>query len=86
MSTTRWILLALALGAAGAYFLFPAEVRSLLGHTPLDFMAPGATRLYRWRDDSGGWHITDQTPADGRPYERLEYPRDTNILPRPDQN
>lgn len=88
MSRSLWILaaLALALGAGAAYYFFPAEVRSVLSGTPLDFMAPGATRLYRWQDDRGDWHVTDQVPTDGRPYETLEYRRDTNILPRPDED
>jgi len=41
------------------------------------------TRLYKWRDASGNWQITDQLPPQGIDYEKLEYREDVNVLPRP---
>lgn len=38
------------------------------------------TTLYRWQDENGHWHVTDQPPAD-RPYEVVEYRSDANVLP-----
>ena len=40
--------------------------------------APGPT-LYRWRDDAGTLHITDQPPA-GRPYEVVKLRDDQNVV------
>lgn len=40
--------------------------------------APGPT-LYRWRDDAGTLHITDQ-PPEGRPYEVVNLRDDQNVV------
>lgn len=39
---------------------------------------PGPT-LYRWRDDAGTLHITDQAPP-GRPYEVVKLRDDQNVV------
>jgi hypothetical protein len=39
--------------------------------------------LFKWRDASGNWQITDQLPPEGVDYEKLEYREDVNVLPRP---
>ena len=36
--------------------------------------------LYKWRDDKGRLHVTDQPPAD-RPYETVRYDPKTNVVP-----
>lgn len=38
------------------------------------------TRLYRWQDEAGDWHVSD-TPPEGRDYEVVEYRSDANTLP-----
>jgi hypothetical protein len=43
--------------------------------------APAASpTLYRWRDDAGTLHITDQ-PPEGRPYEVVRIRDDQNVVP-----
>jgi hypothetical protein len=46
---------------------------------------PAPTVVYKWRDRAGAWHITDAPPIEGVAFERLEYHRDTNVLPLPPQ-
>jgi hypothetical protein len=37
--------------------------------------------LYRWKNASGQWQITDQPPAAGIAYETVQYDRNTNVVP-----
>lgn len=39
--------------------------------------------LYKWRDESGQLHITDQPPAN-RPFEKVVVDGNTNVLPSED--
>jgi hypothetical protein len=41
--------------------------------------------VYKWRNASGEWQITDQLPPEGIDYERLDYHEDQNVLPLPPQ-
>lgn len=38
------------------------------------------TRLYRWQDETGEWHVSD-TPPEGSDYEVVEYRSDANTVP-----
>jgi hypothetical protein len=83
-----WAVLALVvivLGA-GATYLYrnPLAAPQWLQKTAV-LPKPAPAVVYKWRDSSGAWHITDTPPAEGLAYERLEYHRDTNILPLPPQ-
>lgn len=40
------------------------------------------TKLYRWQDEAGNWHVSD-TPPEGRDYEVVEYRSDANTMPPP---
>lgn len=80
----KWLLAALlvALGA-GAWLWFIAP-QHLPGHlraknpNSVDY----APTLYRWKDDAGRTQVTDEPPADGRPYETVVIDPKTNIVPR----
>ena len=72
--------------AAGAYYIFrnPAMVTSLVEGTPLESTVRetlGTTRVYKWRDNDGNWHITDEPPPEGTKFEKLEYQNDANVVP-----
>lgn len=71
--------LVLAALAAGYLFWHPELRRDWFEGT---LLAPSpVTAVYKWRDDSGAWQITSEPPPAGITYERLEYHRDTNIMP-----
>lgn len=38
--------------------------------------------VYRWRDKQGRMVVSDKPPADGTPYETVQYHRDTNVIPK----
>jgi hypothetical protein len=70
---------------AGYWYL---DTRGYLDRVPLpEFVKDilptqkSATKpLYRWRDDQGQVHISDQPPP-GRPYETVAYPKEANVIP-----
>lgn len=75
-------LLVLLVAAGGLLFYwrtYPASAPMWLRD-----MAPALfvsrTQLYRWQDDAGNWHVSDEPPAD-REYEVIEYRSDANTLP-----
>ena len=71
--------------AAGAYLYTNSElVARWLRLTPFE-REPVATRLYKWKDDEGQWHVTDKPPPAGTDHETLDYRGDVNILPLPPQ-
>ena len=55
-------------------------VDPLVEGTPLEG-ATGKTKLYKWRDGKGTWHVTDEPPSDGIDYEVLEYRHNVNVVP-----
>lgn len=73
------LLIIVAILAVWLYFDRGAR-QQWLADTPL---APEATitTVYKWRDDDGRWQLTDQPPAAGVGYERLQYHSDTNVMP-----
>ena len=48
-----------------------------------DVMPSAITQMkaYRWQDQHGQWQLSDQPPAEGIPYEIVEYHKNTNIIP-----
>ena len=43
--------------------------------------APQKTTVYKWQDEKGEWHVTDEPPPPGTKYQKQEYLHDTNVLP-----
>jgi hypothetical protein len=69
------LLLLVVLGAAAVgiyFFMNPSQTEGLLTGTPL---APDSalTRVYKWQDGQGQWHVTDLPPPEGIDYELKEY-------------
>ncbi len=82
MGTKKIILLAVAVAAAalaGYWYVTPQARPSWLGDR-LPVADHAEVRLYRWRDASGQWQVSDQPPPDGVPYEIVSYRHDTNVL------
>jgi len=83
-----FLLLILLLLVAGLVLYLRPEYRDRLQDLSSDIglsrITPKKTaRLYKWRDASGNWQITDHLPPEGVDYEKLEYREDVNVLPRP---
>ena len=83
-----FLLLIILLLVTGLVLYLRPEYRDRLQNLSSDIglsrIVPKRTaHLFKWRDASGNWQITDQLPAEGVDYERLEYRDDVNVLPRP---
>ncbi len=79
----RWGFLLVAVGAlgAGTFWYFNPQARPGWVSERLPTAPTATITAYRWKDDRGQWVIGDQAPADGRPYEIVEYRHDTNEFP-----
>jgi len=80
MKTLLLWLIVIALGAAVVLYFNPGLVDRLRGLVPGQ---DSATTVYKWRDEQGVWHVTDEPPPPGTEYETQEYLPDTNVLPAP---
>ena len=76
-----FILLILAIVAAGAWWYFAPETLPTFVKAQLPAWPKSNPVLYKWRDAKGGLHITDTPPAD-RPYETVRYDPNANVLPK----
>jgi hypothetical protein len=77
-----FLVLGSAAGVVGYYYLHPEELPAWAARTEMGRDLQRIT-VYRWQDAAGRWHITDQPPADGAPYQTETYTPDTNVLPLP---
>lgn len=79
-----WALLLLAtLGGMALYFaLYPEALPEWAAKTSIGRELQ-TTRVYKWQDASGAWHVSDRPPPPGVAYQTEEYTRDTNALPLP---
>lgn len=74
------LIIVIAAAAGGYLYLHPEFMRLLLQGTPLE--PPAAeTQLYKWRDASGKWQVSDIPPVAGIKYETLQYRSDVNVIP-----
>ncbi len=77
MKKIIFILLFLIIGLGVAVWLNP-ELLSWLRQTT---GTESVTKVYKWQDEDGSWHVTDNPPPPGVKYQEQEYLRDTNVLP-----
>ena len=76
-----YVLVILVAAAAGGYlYLHPEVTRPLLQGTPME-LPPAETKLYKWRDATGQWQVSDTPPGGGIKYEVLHYRSDANVVP-----
>ena len=76
-----WLLVLVLIAAAMLVYwrAYPASAPAWLRDmVPALFVT--RTKLYRWQDEAGNWHVSD-TPPEGRDYEVVEYRSDANTLP-----
>ena len=56
---------------------------ALLRGTPAASLAPppAVTTVYKWRDATGSWQLTDRPPPAGTPYETVQARGARNVIP-----
>ena len=76
----KWLLVLFLIGALVWLYLHPNTWRHIE-----TMSIPGLTQekemLYRWRDNTGLTHYTDEPPADGIDYQVVQFDPDANIVP-----
>jgi len=82
----RTVVVLLIVGAVGgtvSYFsVYPERLPDWAARTTLG-QEMQTTRVYKWRDGSGAWHVGDDPPPAGVDYTVQEYNTDDNVLPLP---
>lgn len=82
----RLLLFGLLLGVIGGgafYFsVYPERLPDWAARTELG-QELQTTRVYKWQDASGAWHVSDTPPSGGVDYSMQEYNSDDNVLPLP---
>jgi hypothetical protein len=78
-----WMLLIVALAAALYLYFSPETARHLKEQLPQPDFTHKTDRLYKWRNETGEWQITDTPPPAGIEYQQLDYRDDVNVLPVP---
>jgi len=79
----RVLLFVFLLVAAGAGYLYVFDrerLERMVDGTPIELPATH-TEVYKWRDATGHWHITDEPPEQGIQFETMTYRSDDNIMP-----
>ncbi len=76
----KWLGVLLLAGVAVWFYLHPETWRHAAG-----IFVPGMTQqketLYRWRDEKGITHYTDDPPADGIEYQVVQLDPNAKITP-----
>ncbi len=76
------LILASLAGVGGYFALYPERLPDWAAKTTLGRELQ-TTRVYKWQDASGQWHVSDQPPPAGMEYRTEDYSHDTNALPLP---
>ena len=84
MKILAFLLLIAALLFGAYYYFQPKQARDLLRDADL-ITTPEVTRVYKWQDKEGNWHVSDQPPPEGTSFETRDYRSDENVLPLPPQ-
>lgn len=69
-------------GTVTYYWIHPERLPDWAARTPLGQQLQ-TTRVYKWQNADGAWHVTDRPPPGGTDYQIQEYNRDDNVLPLP---
>jgi hypothetical protein len=82
-----WVLLAL-LVIVGLYLVQNPDFKSWFKKQQEEITSDaGLTKktavLYKWKNSPGEWQYTDQPPAEGTDFERLESREADNVIPLP---
>lgn len=82
----RFVIIALLAAAAGGtavYFsAYPERLPEWSARTDLG-REMQTTRVYKWQDASGAWHVSDTRPPGDVEFTVQEYNSDDNVLPLP---
>ncbi len=82
-SVAKPIMLLLLLGgvAMAGFWYYQPQQRPDWVTESLPIAPKSKVALYRWKDERGEWVVSDQKPADGVEFERVEIRNDVNVMP-----
>ena len=61
--------------------VLPASVNQQIEVLTPDKLLNKTKPLYKWKDKKGQWVVSDTPPTDGTAYEKMQYDRDSNVIP-----
>ncbi|NIP71942.1 MAG: DUF4124 domain-containing protein [Gammaproteobacteria bacterium] len=80
MKRLGWTILIIVALLGVAAYLAPELLNEIKKHAA----GPGeSTTVYKWQDEQGNWHVTDEPPPLGVEHREQKYRHDTNVLPAP---
>ncbi len=80
----KWLLIGLVILAVGAFLLYQDPGFRAYLDRESDKILPESvthTTVYKWKDRSGQWQISNDPPPIGTRYETIQYRKDTNVIP-----
>jgi hypothetical protein len=79
-----WLLLLAGVFGGGAFYfsVYPEKLPDWAAKTELG-QELQTTRVYKWQDASGAWHVSDAPPSADVEYTIQEYNSEDNVLPLP---
>lgn len=78
MKKIFWILV-IIVAIVGGLAWFDKDFKAMLMETA--GVTPAKTMVYKWQDNKGKWHVSNNPPAKGIPYTEQEYLDNANIVP-----
>ncbi len=74
------VLILIVAGFAGFWYYQPQQRPDWVTES-LPIAPKSSVKLYRWKGQDGQWVVSDQKPADGVSFERVEVRNDVNVMP-----
>jgi hypothetical protein len=76
------IVVAALVGVAFYFSVYPERLPDWAARTTLG-QEMQTTRVYKWQDATGAWHVSDAPPPADVDYSVQDYNTDDNVLPLP---
>ena len=83
LAMKKFLIILVIVLAAGGYYVYQDEAlkSKVLGKTYQVVPELNKTTLYKWKDKSGNWQVTDRPPANNIPFTTVSTEDQVNVMP-----